>query len=398
MSEIFSKAAPVLQIIEEAGYEAYFVGGSIRDMLLGRTISDVDIATSATPAEIKEIFPKTVDVGIEHGTVMVLHHNEAYEITTFRSESGYSDYRRPDQVTYIRSLYKDLMRRDFTMNAMAMDKDRNLSDPFDGRKAIEERIIRTVGSPDERFKEDALRMMRAIRFVSQLTFSLDDAAFKSLERNGQLLQRIAVERVFAEFEKLLKGEGKKEALKMLLHSGLYAFLPGFENKQQGLSKLIALPIEKVTEPAGIWSLMLYSFGEQDTEAFLRRWKMPVKLIKEIKRIIVNLHTGVVPSSSNEKLFRSGLEEALITEKIISVLNDSDPGQAEERVRQAYKMLAIKAVSELAVTGNDLMKWSGRKPGPWIKEDLDRIIKAVLEHQVMNNKAAIKEWLVSWNQT
>ncbi|PLS16418.1 CCA tRNA nucleotidyltransferase [Bacillus sp. M6-12] len=398
MNEIFTKAASVLEQIEQAGFEAYFVGGSIRDMILGRPIHDVDIATSATPAEIKSIFPKTADVGIEHGTVMVLYRNETYEITTFRAESGYSDYRRPDSVTYIRSLYEDLMRRDFTMNAIAMDKDGRLSDPFEGRRAIEERLIRTVGNPDERFKEDALRMMRALRFVSQLSFTLDHGAFQSLERNGELLTKIAVERIFAEFEKLLKGEGRKEALKMLLDSGLFAFLPGFESKQEGLTKLLALPIEEINEPAGQWSLIIYTFRIQDPEAFLRRWKMPIKLIKEIKRITALLKAGVLPSTSNDILFRYGLHEALIAEKLLCILNDSDHSSAEERVSQAYAGLVIKDMSELAVSGSDLMQWSGKKPGPWIKEDLDRITKAVLEQQSKNEKAAIKEWLLSWNQT
>src|SRR3954451_24281467 len=162
MIPIFKKAIPLLEVIEKAGFEAYFVGGCVRDYLLGKKIADVDIATSATPQEIKTIFSKTIDVGIEHGTVVVIWDKETYELTTFRSDGEYTDFRRPSEVTFIRSLEEDLKRRDFTMNSMAMDKEGRLIDPFSGRKAIQNKIIETVGAAPDRFHEDALRMMRAI--------------------------------------------------------------------------------------------------------------------------------------------------------------------------------------------------------------------------------------------
>ncbi len=160
--EEFKRALPILNTLKDAGYEAYFVGGSVRDTLLGLPIHDVDIATSAYPEEVKQIFNKTVDTGIEHGTVMVLDHGEGYEITTFRTESTYQDYRRPEKVEFVRSLQEDLKRRDLTINALAMDAAGEIIDLFDGLTDLKMKVIRAVGDPNERFNEDALRMMRQL--------------------------------------------------------------------------------------------------------------------------------------------------------------------------------------------------------------------------------------------
>ena len=190
----YQKAIPVLNKLEQAGFEAYFVGGSVRDILLDQPIHDVDIATSAFPEEIKQLFPKTIDIGIEHGTVLVLAEEEQYEITTFRTESTYQDYRRPDHVEFVRSLEEDLKRRDFTINAFALKEDGQIIDLFDGLADLENQILRAVGDPQERFHEDALRMMRGIRFVSQIGFTLEQETAAAIQANHSLLGKISVER------------------------------------------------------------------------------------------------------------------------------------------------------------------------------------------------------------
>ena len=192
----FKEALPLLETLTTAGYEAYFVGGSVRDVILNRPIADVDIATSAYPEEVKKLFSHTIDTGIQHGTVTVMMEKEGYEITTFRTESTYQDYRRPDEVTFVRSLKEDLKRRDFTMNAIAMDQFGILHDPYQGQAAIVAQIIEAVGIADERFSEDALRMMRALRFVSQLGFTLELATKNAIKNNRALLEHIAVERFY----------------------------------------------------------------------------------------------------------------------------------------------------------------------------------------------------------
>ena len=229
MNKLFLSALPIIEKIEKAGYQAYFVGGSVRDHLLEREIHDIDIASSATPAELKALFPATVDVGIEHGTILIIHERTGFEVTTFRTESDYQDFRRPDSVTFIRSLHEDLKRRDFTMNAIAMDRAGKLIDPFDGQLALKNRLIQTVGAADERFKEDALRIMRAIRFVSQLGFQLDQQTEEALTHYGSLLQHIAIERIASEMVRLLEGEYKERALKLALSSRLYTYLPSLLN-------------------------------------------------------------------------------------------------------------------------------------------------------------------------
>ena len=155
----FQEALPVLEKIKAAGFEAYFVGGSVRDVLLGHPIHDVDIASSSYPEETKKIFPRTVDIGIEHGTVLVLENGHDYEVTTFRTEDLYVDYRRPSQVSFVRSLEEDLKRRDFTINAFALDEKANIIDKFNGLVDLEQKILRAVGNAAERFNEDALRIM-----------------------------------------------------------------------------------------------------------------------------------------------------------------------------------------------------------------------------------------------
>ncbi len=165
-------AIRVIERIEKAGYEAVIVGGAVRDYLLEKQVNDVDVATSAMPEEIKKIFHSTVDIGIAHGTVLVLDEGQPIEVTTYRTEGIYVDFRRPEQVTFVKSLEKDLERRDFTINAMAMTKTGELIDLYGGRQDLQNGLIRAVGDPNTRFREDALRMLRAVRFSAQLGFLL----------------------------------------------------------------------------------------------------------------------------------------------------------------------------------------------------------------------------------
>ena len=195
MNKAFRQGIEIIERLEENGHEAYFVGGFVRDTLMDRVIGDIDIATSATPEEIQAIFPKTVDVGAEHGTIIVVSsEEESYEVTTFRTDGNYTDNRHPDEVIFVKSLEEDLKRRDFTMNAIAMNKVGKILDPFDGEKDINRKVIRTVGKATDRFKEDALRMLRAVRFASQLSFSLEADTFLGIQKDKALLANVSIER------------------------------------------------------------------------------------------------------------------------------------------------------------------------------------------------------------
>ncbi|MEH6953278.1 CCA tRNA nucleotidyltransferase [Neobacillus drentensis] len=398
MIDPFVAASPVLKKLEDAGFEAYFVGGSVRDFLLNREINDVDIATSATPDEVKRIFPKTVDIGIEHGTVLVLVNNGEYEITTFRTESEYQDYRRPKEVSFIRSLKEDLQRRDFTMNAIAMDRNRKLIDPFNGYQAILERIIQTVGSPNERFQEDALRMMRAVRFVSQLSFQIENETIQALTKLVHLLDNIAVERKRAEFEKLLIGKNKNNALKILLDANIHSFLPDLKEQRQQLEKLISFNSTNLNKNE-MWSLLIYCLNLQpkEIELFLKEWRLALKDIREIQLVVHFLSKRLEQDWSIYDLYSAGRDHILSTEKLYQIINGNNEVESIEHWLKLYENLPIKERSEMNVTGNDVMAWFNKRGGPWLKETLLTIEENILAGKLENDIEKIKEWLMKCNQ-
>jgi tRNA nucleotidyltransferase (CCA-adding enzyme) len=398
MIEPFLSAVSVLKKIEDAGFEAFFVGGSVRDFILQKPIHDVDIASSATPEEVKRIFPKTIDIGIEHGTVLVLFNRNSYEITTFRAESEYVDFRRPKEVVFIRSLEKDLERRDFTINAIAMDVNGRIHDPFGGRESITAREIKTVGKACERFREDALRMMRAVRFVSQLDFEIELQTLKALKDLGYLLENIAVERKRAEFEKLISGHSRKKAINIMLETNLNQYLPGLENRKAELTTVLTYHCD-VLNINEMWALLCFSIMKtgKNAEQFLRMWRLPVKQIKEIELILRFLLSRLEQEWTKYQLYSAGLNVLLSVERLYHVLMKSDHREAIESLTNIYQNLPIKERTDLDLVGSDLVTWFNRKPGPWIKESLFKIESAVLEGLIENNKKKIKEWLLKCNQ-
>lgn len=222
---IFGNSIEILEKIENAGYEAYFVGGCVRDFLMERQFSDIDITTSATPEEIKKIFKITIDTGIKHGTVTVKHNKDYFEITTFRSESDYINHRTPEKVEFIKNLSGDLERRDFTINAMALDKKGKLYDFHNGMYDLKNKIVRTVNKPNDRFEEDALRMLRAFRFSSQLCFNIEEDSLESIRNKANLISFISMERIVAEFKKLIKGKGNSKAFYQILDTKINKYIP-----------------------------------------------------------------------------------------------------------------------------------------------------------------------------
>ncbi len=395
----FKRALPVLEKIWDAGFEAYYVGGSVRDRLLGLPVNDVDIATSAHPHEIKAIFKRTVDVGIEHGTILVLAEGAEYEITTFRTESTYKDFRRPDSVTFVRSLNEDLKRRDFTMNAIAMDEEGQLNDPYGGLEDIESEIIRAVGNPHERFNEDALRMMRAVRFAGQLNFEIEAETLISIKENAPLLEKIAVERIQVEFEKLLTGKWRQEGLAAMVTTELYRYCPGLDSNKEAILALIEDP-EQFEHPESAWAFLIYQLAVRTTEEsfkerrFLVQWKLSNKMISDARTLYWGLKKRVEDEAINPlEIFYLGKEAALKVEDLLTHLGKT---AKHEEVTASYESLVIKEKNELAVTGHDLMKLSSTKAGPWLGEALDQALQAVIYEDVANNKEEIIQWLTKEN--
>lgn len=223
--EAWKIAESIIKILNENGHAAYFVGGCVRDRLMGLEPDDIDITTAAIPTEIKELFGKTVDTGVKHGTVTVLKDGFSFEITTFRTEDGYADHRKPDGVHFVRNIREDLRRRDFTINAVAYHPQEGIVDPYGGREDIQNKIIRCVGNPDERFEEDALRMLRCVRFACKTGFEVESETLAAICRKKALISYVSAERIYAELKKSVTG-AYPMALALAQETGLFSiFLP-----------------------------------------------------------------------------------------------------------------------------------------------------------------------------
>lgn len=374
----FHEALPILQKIEAAGYEAYFVGGSVRDTILKRPIHDVDIATSAYPSEVKSLFKRTVDTGIEHGTVMILDHGTGYEVTTFRTESGYQDYRRPDKVTFVRSLKEDLKRRDFTINALALAEDGQITDLFGGLADMKKKIIRAVGDPNERFNEDALRMMRAVRFASQLDFHIEDATMAGIKKHSALLEKIAVERSHTEFVKMMLGVDAENGLNIMLETNLYQHVPVLKDYLPQLKEIVASKFH-LTNEAQVWSLLSFKFGfsAKQISAFLKKWKTANKIIND-----VILTTELLFSIANNEVSNADLYHAGAVNVDNAVIVSADQAKTAG-LKERYNNLPIKNKKQLQITGGDLIKRGVLKPGPQLGKALDYLEHSVVAGKIVN---------------
>ncbi|MEC1749789.1 CCA tRNA nucleotidyltransferase [Bacillus mojavensis] len=396
MEQDFIKALPVLRTLIEAGHQAYFVGGAVRDSYMKRTIGDVDIATDAAPDQVELLFKRTVDVGKEHGTIIVLWEDDTYEVTTFRTESDYEDYRRPSEVHFITSLEEDLKRRDLTINAMAMTADGQVLDYFGGKKDIDQQLIRTVGKPEDRFQEDALRMLRAVRFMSQLGFTLSKETEEAIIKEKTFLSHVSVERKTIEFEKLLLGKASREAIQMLVHTGLFKELPGFYHKRENLLTASEFPFTFLTSREELWAALLIDLQIElkDAMLFLKAWKLPGKVMKEAAHIADTFGQSLDAMS----MYKAG-EKALLSAVKISMLRQTKQlnGERLKEVREAYQSLPIKSLKDLAITGRDLLALRNQPAGKWVSEELQRIEQAVVTGKLSNQKKHIEEWLKTCDQ-
>ncbi|GAA3629850.1 CCA tRNA nucleotidyltransferase [Lactobacillus hamsteri] len=389
LPDVFMAAMPVLKTLEDGSFEAYFVGGSVRDILLGRHIHDVDIATSAYPEEVKELFDKSIDTGIKHGTVTVLYNGESYEITTFRTESGYQDFRRPDHVTFVQNLDEDLKRRDFTINALAMNTDGEIVDLFDGLDDLHHQLIRAVGNPETRFHEDALRMMRAVRFMSQLKFSLGEKTEQAIADNHELLKKISVERIRDEFVKMGIGPNSREAFQVFLDTKLSEDVPDFEGKSELLSVYPKLQFSPTLETS-LWSIIIILLKIQNDKIgkFMRDWKNSNAMTNDVEQIVAffDLLSDHVPS--DYELFITGKKTLLNTIDVAHILGQ--PVDSEALVDR-YLALPIKNSNELAVDGRFLIE-NGVRPGPKLGKLLNEIKQKVISGELENTEDAIGEYI------
>lgn len=387
----FPDVAPIMDRLAASGYEAYVVGGAVRDHLLGRPIHDIDVATSAHPGQVIRLFRRTIPTGVQHGTVTVVLHGRPYEVTTFRSESGYTDFRHPNSVCFESSLDKDLMRRDFTINALAMDRSGAIIDLFHGREDMAERKIRTVGIPEERIHEDPLRMMRGIRFVSELQFTLGDRERTAFQKQSGLLKKISVERLEQEMTRLLAGPAAGPAIGLLFGTGCAHALP--------LLAETSLPDPPVAfsvleSDAECWAAFLNGTGTGDAAAFAKAWKWSGKLKKNVAAILTYGKSRRSGEWDRMTVYQAGPECAASVERFLTACHFCSCETLEARLNAAKNLwdnLPIHSLSELAVSGRDLIGWSSRKPGPWLSETIRTIEQSVINGEMVNKTEAIRSW-------
>lgn len=435
------KVKHIIDILTQAGYEAYAVGGCVRDSVLGRTPEDWDITTSASPHQVKEIFPRTVDTGILHGTVTVMDGTEGFEVTTYRIDGEYEDFRHPREVTFTSCLEEDLKRRDFTINAMAYNEEQGLIDIFGGIQDIKEQVIRCVGDPRERFTEDALRMMRAVRFAAQLGFEIEDDTLRAIVELSPNLAGISAERIQAELVKLLVSEHPEE-MRTVYETGMSeVFLPEFDDMMEthqnnryhcynvGQHSIVAMqniradkilrltmllhdvakPVCKNVDENGIYHFYGHAkVGAEMAKKILRRLKFDNETIRRVSTLILWHDDRPVLREApvRRAIHRIGLKQYpnLFEVQRADALAKKEYRRGEKlksictyeglynEIMEKHQCLTVK---DLAVTGDDLIAL-GMEPGKEIGKMLHFLLMHVLEYpqdntpEILRNLAKTKQ--------
>lgn len=433
------KAEQILHILNEAGYEAYVVGGCVRDSILDRVPGDWDITTSALPEQVKELFHRTVDTGIQHGTVTVMMGKEGFEVTTYRVDGEYHDGRHPDAVTFTRSLEEDLKRRDFTINAMAYHPEHGLVDLFGGMKDIDGKIIRCVGDPVERFTEDALRMLRAVRFSAQLGFTVEENTKAALARMSGNLEHVSAERIQTELVKLLVSD-HPEKIQDAYELGITkVILPEFdammETTQETLhhcynvgehtihalmnipaDKVLRLtmlfhdtgkPARKTVDPDGTAHFKGHAYvSEELTKSIMHRLKFDNDTLRKVSKLVL-YHDDRMPATMKHvrramNRISAELFPYYMKVRMADTLAQSDYQRDKKLenlagIEKCYQEILEKkqcvSLKELKVNGQDLIA-AGIEKGPKIGQTLQTLLQEVIEEPEKNTReyllARIKE--------
>ena len=374
-NEKFNSAINILEKFNEAGYEAYFVGGCVRDYLLNDEFSDIDITTNALPEEVKQIFRKSIDTGIQHGTVTILVDEDSFEVTTFRTEDDYIDHRTPEKVEFVSDLKEDLDRRDFTINAMALDSNGKLYDYHCGERDLRNKVIKTVNNPNERFFEDALRMLRAFRFSSKLGFEIEENTLKAIKNNAELIKFVSIERIVNEFRKLLTGRGNKRSLELLLDSKLNNYIPFLDE----ISKIIDFSNYTFCQ-----SLYILSKINDISFEKLKELKLSNKEIKQIK-----IYEKINEDFSSNVLLEIILYNYDVNDVtfIASYSNYCDKEDIEKI------KLPIKSFNDIAITSMEIISIIDKPAGPWIKEIIKKLEEDIILYNTDNTKKDILDFLM-----
>ena len=374
----------VIGKIRDAGYEAFAVGGCVRDTLLGRTPEDWDVTTSARPEAVKAIFERTVDTGLQHGTVTVLKNRKGYEVTTYRIDGEYHDGRHPDSVEFTPNLLEDLKRRDFTINAMAYSHETGIVDEFGGMEDLKAGIVRCVGRPEDRFTEDALRLLRALRFSAQLGFEIEESTYAAIKTIAPNLAKVSKERVQAELTKLLLS-AHPERILLLKETGLSVqIVPGFDAvfAPALFSELSRLPAEKPLR----WAGFLLCQSAKQAEAVLKGLKMDNETIGNVSRMIEGAKETLPLEKPAVRRAMSRytpyqLEGAL---KLKELMGSPVAGEIRRLREEIIRDGDCVSLKDLAVKGRDLLE-AGVERGPMVGEILNHLFDLVLLYPEKNDR-------------
>lgn len=423
----------VLGKLEKNGFSAYAVGGAVRDYILGNPATDWDVTTSALPDETEKVFSgfKVIKTGIKHGTVTVIVNGCPVEITTFRKESGYTDNRHPDNVEFVSDLAEDLKRRDFTVNSLAYNEKEGLIDLYGGLSDLKNEIIRTVGDPRERFSEDALRILRAVRFSSKLGFTIEEKTYAAAKELKENLKNVSVERIFSEFTKTLCGKNVKNAL-LFYHEIITEIIPemkpcvGFEQHSKwhlyDVYEHIVRSVEYIRPTAELrLTMFFHDIGKPDcfftrdgeghfyghpevsaekTDKILRRLKAPTAFREEVVFLVKNHDVRLSDSEikNRKKLNEIGKERFFL---LLDVKKADNAAQgtalAEKEGKEIDKIRAIAEkiiengevydIKQLKISGEDLIKtgFSGKEIG----EEMEKLLNACMENNLGNDEESLK---------
>ncbi|MDD7352327.1 MAG: HD domain-containing protein [Peptoniphilaceae bacterium] len=428
----------ILNKLNEEGFDAYIVGGCVRDKLLGIVPHDYDITTSAKPDEIKKVFKdfKTVLVGEEFGTVGIIIDKTIYEVTTFRIDGKYLNFRKPEKVTFSKNLKEDLKRRDFTINAMAMDFNGNLYDPFGGKDDLDEKIIRAVGSPTKRIREDAIRIMRAIRFAGRFDFYIEDELFDAISFESKLLKKISPERIFDEFSKMITSERPSYYLLLMEETGVLDVIFPELKRTVGFSQFspyhdktlfdhLICVMDEVKPDLSLRLAALFhdiskvdtlSIGEDGRGHFfghevlgadlvseiLKRYRVSNRIIDKVKILILDhmkVHSEMTDKALRRQIKRVGRENVMdLYDLLIADCKctraDRDASfiiNRKNRVKELLNEKEMKTEKFLEINGNDI-KSLGFSEGKIIGKILKELENLVLDYPEKNNREYLIEYI------
>lgn len=352
-------ALEILKILNDNNYDAYIVGGYVRDYMLGIESNDIDLTSNAKIEDVNKLF-KTIPTGVKYGTVLIDYNGFKYEHTTFRFDGTYNDSRHPSGVNYATNVLDDIKRRDFTINSFLMNKDKKIIDHLKAKVDLDNKIIKTIGEPDLRFNEDALRMLRAISFVSKLGFTLDKDTYESIKKNKELLKNVSVERIRIEFDKISNGKYRKQAWELFYELKLYDIFPNMpliKDYDKSFSDILIDNLLETGEISDFWQIS----------------KANINTLKKAKELVIN---GI----TDYNLFISGYPASKYAlDYLKKDINN-------------YENLKIKSLSDLNISGSDLKFILDNKRS----ECLNYLAKLVLENKIVNEYNQLLEEAKKWN--